>query len=547
MKKSILFLSTLVLLLPSCQKKDSAVTSKTDSDSDSSIIDNESNSEDVTSESIIQTSTLTINYVMEDGLFIDREEKKIEIGSSYSYKVTKEIPFMKADTALINGVKKAENETINVVYSYSEVEYETSALTSYNLFMADIDKGITFSFVMDGKVSSSSVLLQGDNFVLGTDYVSDNDKHTFSFTDAFLEDDISSTSLLMSDDEESLIHITVDKDAITYYKNGHKRATFFNSLLAEDNSYILENITKNIFTGIEGNGLSIGKYDLHNFKVTSYKTDNEVKDIAKEYIITEINSYDESGKIAEWSKVSKESYSYSYTPIKVAGYNSDSDKVENTATESKTIDINYTFSGQERALSTTTLDKSNSIGWNDMTTWLNYAENLTGDFTVKVSILNYGAVSYTSDTANGGDVCWRTALPIVYNPKTKDRWVTRFDWFGWQDDVNGDGTQLGSDPDYNNSRSYVFDYNTDIYPIYKEMKIDMVYKRRGDFLTLDCVIYPQRSPYLGQSYKYHCSLSSIQSDTLSLAFSAEDSKVIVESLQYQFFLSQLFSFSYKQK
>ena len=123
-------------------------------------------------------------------------------------------------------------------------------------------------------------------------------------------------------------------------------------------------------------------------------------------------------------------------------------------------------------------------------------------------------------------------LPIVYDPITKDRWITRFDWFGWQDDINNDGKKLGSSANYNNNESYVFDYNIDIYEIYKEMDIDIIYSRRGSTLSMDSIIKPKRTPYAGQRYEYHCALYGVQSNVLSFALSAEDSIEVITVLQY---------------
>lgn len=530
MKKAISLIPLLFLLIGCNAQKES---------SDNSSERVTGNTENKTTETAENTSittesksTLVINYIFEDGSFISREEKKIESGQEYSFPVTLEIPFMSPDVDIIKGIKGNKEETVNVTYSFNNAETPSVApSTKFTSFMVNQNYGLSFSFLLT-ESSTSQKLFSGTDFSITTNSISYSNK-TISYQNAFLESQYEN-SLVLPKDEQAVFTISLSKDKAAFYKNGHRSFTIFNNMTNGVNEPIYNSIYTNILDSIKRDGFIVNSAAIKDLIVSKTKAETDIVSIVSKYIITEIQYLDENNQLLErHSKVSKEPYSYSFPELNLPNYEiEDKSKLSGFAQKSQIISINQKFIGKQHELEKNKIDMGNTIGWSDENKWLKYADDFSGDFTMKLSLTNYGSISFNQKPANGGDVCWRTVLPIVYDPLSKDRWVTRFDWFGWQDDVNNDGKRLGTSANHNNNESYVFDYNNDIYEIYKEMDIDITYTRRGSTLSLDGIIKPKRTPYAGQRYEYHCALYGVQSNVLSFALSAEDSIGIITSLQY---------------
>lgn len=532
--KMIIFLSVILLLTVSCKgpETDSNQISTEQFSSTDSKTDKESESQTEYSDSTNDYSKLIINYSYQDGTFLYRETKSLRSLEPYSFPITIKVPFMSPNITTIEGIKGGKEEYVNIVYSYHKEAIETPQVnTHYSNFMANEDYGISFTFYAK-TLKSNQTLFKGIDFEITSSYISDKN-HTINYSESYIENQYNS-HLSLTDNEEAVYTFSFFSDKAVFYKNTHRVFTIFNNR-TNGNAYPeYDDIYKTILSDIEEDGFSLGDKTIYDLTVSEGIDQTEVIKRTDKYIITELQCVDEDNKIIElYSKASKEPYSYSFSVTDIPNYRIEDDSLlSGYAETSKTITAKRIFSGNERSLSVSKIDSSNQLGWSDENKWLKYASDFTGDFTMKLTILNYGATSYETQPESGYEVCWRTVLPIVYDSKTKDRWVTRLDWFGWMDDVNGDGRHLGASANYNNSDCYLFDYDTDLYPIYKEMEIDITYSRRGDTLYLDSVIKPKRTPYLGQQYQYHCTLYGVQSNTLSFALSAEDSIGIITSLQY---------------
>ncbi len=530
MKKTLLLLPFVLLSSVSCRSKisDSSISDK-ESFTDDSTTNNET---DNRSDSDRDYSRLTINYSYQDGTFLYRETKSLLSNEAYSIPVVLNIPFMSPNMSSIEGIKGNKEEFVDVVYSYSNDEInEPTISTHYSSFMANEDYGISFSFYAKS-LSSNQTLFKGKHFEITSSSISDGENVIY-YSSSYMENPYDS-SLRLQQDEQAIYTFSFFSDKAVIYKNTHRVFTIFNNRTTGNSLPKYNTIYKSILSDIREDGFTLGQKSIYDLTVSGGIEQKDVIKRKEKYIITELQCIDENNDIIEMhSKVGKEPYSYSFSITDLPNYRlEDSAVLSGYARESKTIKATQIFSGANHSLSVNQIDSSNETGWSEESKWLKYAENLMGDFTMKVSLLNYGAISYDAKPSKGGEVCWRTVLPIVYDTKSKDRWVTRFDWYGWMDDVNNDGKTLGTSANYNNGDCYLFDYDTDIYPVYKEMEIDITYSRRGQTLYLDSIIKPKRTPYLRQQYSYHCTLYGVQSDSLSFALSAEDSIGIITSLQY---------------
>ncbi len=538
MKKNLVLLSLLVLLA-SCGKESSTITDKETKapktetareTNEPSISDREGTSESEKSE----YSLLNITYIFENGTFLSRETKKIGIGEIYQFEPSLSFPFMKPDIQEIKGIKQEKEEDILITYSYDGTMLETPIPSSqYSGFMIDEEKGISFSF-LTGQTESGQVLLKGDNFSIQTNGIEAGGRF-LSFVDGLSEESFGSSSFVNSKEESALFTYSFFSDKAVFYKNSHRMVTFFNNRTSQGNDPVYSTIYHTMMEELEKSGFTLGTETIHGLSMQCGVTEKQMQKTLSSYLVTEVEFVEKDTGILQGrkSKIGKESYSYAFESLNIPGYEvTDISLLSGIATESKTIQIEDQFTGTEHSLKTNSIDRSNSYGWADQSKWLKYATDLTGDFTMKVSLTNFGASSYTSETAKGGDICWRTLLPIVYDSETGDDWVMRFDWYGWMDDNNKDGKKLGTATDYNGGISYVYSYDNDLYPIYRNMDVDLTYTRRGATLTVDALIKPNNVPYRGQHYDYHCSLSGIQTKKLSFALSAEDSKGTINSLRY---------------
>ncbi len=532
--KKALFLSVVLLLSVSCNapESNSSPNSESQISSTDSATNNETESQTNHSETIDERSNLIIKYYYEDGTFLSKDTKTVSPGESYSFPVNIEIPFMSPNMTTIEGIKENKEESVSVFFSYNKKVIENPKVnTHYSSFMGNPNYGISFTFYAKA-LKTNQTLFKGTDFEITSSYISDN-SNTLYYSESYIENQYDSR-LSLADNEEAIYTFSFFSDKAVIYKNTHRIFSIFNNRTSGNEYPIYNSVYKNILYSVEEDGFSLGNKEIHDLIVSEGIGQTEVVKRANEYIITELQYVDENENIIELhSKAAKEPYSYSFSVSDLPNYKIDDTSIlSGYAETSKTIKAKQIFTGSDHTLTVNKIDSGNQLGWSDEAKWLKYANDFTGDFTMKLTVLNYGAISFDSKPESGYDICWRTILPIVYDSNTKDRWVTRLDWFGWMDDINGDGKNIGTSANYNNSDSYVFDYNTDLYPIYKEMEIDMTYSRRGDTLYLDSVIKPKRTPYLGQQYQYHCALYGVQSDSLSFALSAEDSIGIITSLQY---------------
>lgn len=479
-------------------------------------------------------SKLNITYVYENGVFLSRETKNLKIGEEYHFLASLSIPFMEPDHKEIKGIKKQEEEYVTITYSYDGKEMENpKPLTQYCNFMIEESKGISFSFLI-GKTESGQILAKGNDFAIKTDSIEAGGKSLF-FSSGYQEESFASTSFINGDQESALFTYSFFSDKAVLYKNSHRMITFFSNRTQGGIDPVYSTIYQTMMRNLKESGFTLGEGSIQSLYLQTGITKEEVKRRISAYLVTEVEYVDkDTGTIyGRQSKIGKESYSYSFMQLQIPGYQISEEKtLSGTATESKTIRIEERFSGTEKKIENNNIDRSNSYGWSDQSKWLKYAVNLEGDFTMKVSLTNLGASSYTSESANGGDICWRTLLPIVYDSETNDDWVTRFDWYGWMDDNNHDGKRLGTSADYNGGISYVFSYDKDLFPIYKNMDVDITYTRRESTLFMDCLLKPNNVPYKGQCYSYRCTLYGIQTKKLSFALSAEDSSGTIKTVRY---------------
>ena len=183
--------------------------------------------------------------------------------------------------------------------------------------------------------------------------------------------------------------------------------------------------------------------------------------------------------------------------------------------------------------SSSSIDRYNAGGWEDMNIWLPLVSNIQGgDFSVTVEF-----VMEINDLNGGG--WWRGILPVVYDASVKNPndawkgvngscWVTRFDWWGWCDQ-NASSKNLGfygqGDGAYRNEWTPTFVEDA------THCKVVWTCTRTGDVIRNDFAITPLSGSHTSTTYNYWAILTGHDNSTpVSLALAAEFAKATVTSV-----------------
>ncbi len=554
MKNKILLIGLIPLLLAGCNNDVSS--SKNSQFNTNSIVENtntnSSEIDDSSSSSLLDENEalISINYVYKDGGFINQVRRVGKIGETYKF-VSQEINFMEADEKEVEFVLSEEGYSKTITYDYSYEEIGTiNKGDQFTKFMIDETKGVSFSYVISNNSSHWNSIIENDTFVLYNAYLRGKNKDyviDFKSSSAIKSNNFGNDALLVNGENEIYVSISVNPDhSITFFKNGELTYTYLATMRPNESSYrdstvtskYLKDLVENVFSGIEESGFRIGADGSFNIKdlTVGYSLNNEdAKNLYEKKNHLKVEYIDEFGNrlLTGKSKISNDEIVYNYTSQSINGYTVDKEVVSGTISESKTEYVTYTFDGVEqitKEMKDNNLNVFNRYDTYDWSTqgWYQIANEIEGDFMIRMNYHLKGAASqYTSQ--DGGNMCWRTNLNIIEDSSTKDRFVNRLDWYGWMNDVNEDGKNIGSNPSY--GTSYLDDYNLDIFNVYNDCTITQLIKRQGTEITQNYIIIPNKPGYEGKRYDYNVNISNINSEKLNIAFAAEDAIVTFNSIK----------------
>ena len=538
MKNKLYLIGLISLLtLSGCNINNS--TSKTSSKNNSSI---ESNS---SLEIQSGEAEILIEYYYSNGQYFGKNKTKGTIGEKYSINVPK-LDFMKADDEVVEFTLGEGGFYQKVIYDYSfEVIKDIEHEQDYSYFMADVEKGISFNYVISGNDSITSPIFVNDIFEIFNHNLKmkELDKYAdFNYDSAVKSNYAYDKSLLTNIDNEIYVSISINPDySIDFYKDGVLNYTFGSSMRPSynkmANDVYVKDLVENIFEGIEDNGFSIGKgnYKISDLSIGYAINKKEAEALYKKNVHTQIKYVDEFGNevFEKVSILDNGNTAYSYQSPVLENFICDRDVIEGTTDKSKVETVTYTFKGVEKITDEMKKDKTNVLNRYDTykwstNEWYSIAKEISGDFVARVNFHLEGAASRPYST-NGGDCCWRTNLTIIHDAVTNDRYVARLDWHGWMDDVNGDGNHIGTK--MNNGTMYLDNYDYDIYNVYNNCNITETITRKGEEVSIDFIIQPNKFGYKNRTYYHSVKLFGVKSEKLNVSFGAEDSIVTFNSIK----------------
>lgn len=419
----------------------------------------------------------------------------------------------------------------------------------------DGQRGVSFSFILSGATSDWESLIEGESFHLRAgclSYKSGNETADWYESAGVMTNGSRWDSLLSSASDDKLVSISLNPDcSVTYYLNGALIYTFvsnvFPSTYTSGKLLRIRHLYEEAIREISSAGFCIGQsderatctYSMRELTVGEGLDEASAMAYARTYRYASVRYVDSCGRdlISPQCYIGEEGDSFEISSPAIDGYFPRTPFVSGTVSGDEEFTVSYDFIGEERVTDEiknakeNILDRSGSLGWSDPATWFRCADDLFGSFSLKIELNQKGAVSMLP-TARAADIVWRTVLPITYDAQTGDRWVCRLDWYGWMDDGNGDGIQIGSEPSYNDSVCYAANFERDMYYIFSDCDLSIVFRRESSLLTMDCRIYPNHPLYRNTVYRYRCQLKSLTCDALNLALSAEDALITVNSIIY---------------
>ena len=482
-----------------------------------------------------------IDYKYANGNVFKTVSKKLNFGEECSFESPK-VDFMVPNYESIDIVANEKVINREVIYSYIGEPINVIKGQNFTKVMVDYSKGISFSYIVSNLTSYEKVILEGNSFKINSGSLSIKgiSETTFVFSDALKINNSNGNSWFSGINNEALMTVSIGADkSVDIYKNGMKIYSF--SSIMESNDKLISDFVDSLYYSVSQMGFSLSLLGQHKIRDLSVNYAFDEKDAAKyykNYVHTQIKFVDEfDNELTE--QISVYDYGnqfYSFDVPKIDGYKVDLEKIE---FQSKYINetkiVRYRFDGTERLTQEIINQGKNKLilggitKWSDSSLWYKIRENISGDFLVRVNYTLNGATSYNT-CSNGGEICWRTTLAIIYDSSTQDRWVTRLDWHGWQDNVNGDSRNLGSST--NHSSSYVDNYDFDLFNIFSDCEVTQIYQRTGSSISIKTMLRPNKPGYRGSQYEFTYSLNGVSASKISIALSGEDANAYINSVMY---------------
>lgn len=551
MKKKILL--TSLLLLTSCAGSNisssnisgssvSSISSSLSTTADDSKTSNTINDE---------KRLLTIHYCYDNYEEFKTVNQEYKIGDKFFYESPK-VDFMMPDYSIIEGNMGNDNLEYTVTYSFTEEEFnDVKALKKYTPFK--VNDGFTLSYVINNCESDWNVIFKSKHFEIGngTLKLKDDQGNYQDFYGSETSKIYKYDALLSKGLEDKYIDIAFrQNNSIYFYLNGKPVFCF---LASKESSYQfnesspiakIEDFSRTVKEDIKQYGLEIGpaiKDNMKYFRVSDVKEGTDYKKYFEENFKSfKINYLDEEGNIV-------------HTPQIYIGKENDeftlpSPTIENLATETKQIikilqdkdgvmNVRYHFPGSQKVTKEiiesgkNKLNYQNINNWIDKNGWYKVAENLNGDFSVQLKYHMNGC--FTSENRTDSEyVKWRTALSIISNSNTGDRWVNRLDSFGWQDDCNHDGIYLGNTENYNQGYSCLQDFTRDFYNVFSNCDIVVTFTRSGNKIISSYLVKALNQGYENKTFEYYCSLDNVYAQSIDIDITAERANVEILSIYY---------------
>jgi uncharacterized protein YjdB len=184
------------------------------------------------------------------------------------------------------------------------------------------------------------------------------------------------------------------------------------------------------------------------------------------------------------------------------------------------------------------VDNYNAAGWNNAELEKYPLTNLTGNYLAQIT---YDMESNVDVTATGdaiGGQVWKHVLPIVRN-SDGDCWVMRLDWWGWNDDANGDGLAVTKIPGNVNDSAAIdrtsgwCDFNTEILKVLQKSTIKATYFKVGSRMDIRFDIIATNLE--NKAFVYRTWATQLQDDpekALNLGLTAEFAKATITSAKF---------------
>jgi hypothetical protein len=540
MKNKISLLSILSLLvIAGCNNK---VSSSTNNSSSSNMI---TSSSEVSSSLKENEASILVEYFYSNGEYFGKYKEKGVVGEKYSIDSPK-IDFMKADDEVVDFTLTSEGYYQKVVYDYSfEYVNDLSKGQDFSYFMVDRTRGVSFNYVISGNDSASNVIFDNNLFSISNFNLrmkDDNDYADFKYTQVVKSNFAYDNSLLSAKDNDVYVSMSFNVDgSVDIYKDGVLNYTYGSTLRPNYNKYgknvYFKDLVDNVFEGIEDNGFNIGENNdyVKSLSIGYGLNKEDAKKLYEAKVHTQVKYVDEfDNEILERKSIlDNGGTSYSYTTPSLNNFTYDKEVIEGITEKDKVEYVKYTFNGEEKITSEMKTNKSNVLNRKDTyewasKEWFKVAQNLEGDFVVRVNYHLNGSASKVVST-DGGACCWRTNLSIIHDAATNDRYVSRLDWHGWMDDVNKDGKKIGTSMD--NGTSYLDNYNYDIFGVYNDCEITETITRSGSKVTIERIIQPNKVGYKNRVYHHTAILQGVTSQKLHVSFGAEDAIVTFNSIK----------------
>lgn len=486
--------------------------------------------------------SLTINYQYSNGEVIGTINESLFINEEYSYK-SPTIDYMKPSLEVVQG-KIFDDTTIDVIYDYS-YEYINDLTDIKPIYLIN-DKGVSISFVVSGVLDSNEVLLYGDTFEIGAGFITlrnsleANLYHAvWDASSSFASPNGNKFGVFSQLDDERLVtlNFSVNKD-IEVYVNGVLQYVYFANVMSDQltatyNNYdykIVEELVDAVLSEVSSKGFEIGvsKANIRNVMVGKPFDKNDALNLYNEFVQVTIKYHNEAGHniAVPTRKFGRVGESYSIECKTIDGFVVDEYEIENHFSTNEEYLIVYETKGKERLPNgLNEINKPNSLDWGVMNQWYYFARQLMRDYTVVVS---YSLWANQIDN-NGYYDSWKTALLIHFDERNLDRWVSRFDSMGWQDDVNKDGNKLGSNSNYGNM--YSVNSQKEMQELCKASNVVVIFTRRGSTLNMTSIITPIDGDN-NEVYYSNCSLENVTRESIGLAISCEYASVKVTSIRY---------------
>lgn len=546
MKKLLFIILALLISLVGCNQGSYQ-------NSESEISNSDLSSFEVSEESSFseeKEAQIEIEYYFKDGQIFNRTKKKGIVGESYKF-TSPQLNFMKPEVEEIEFVLSEEGFYQKVIYDYSyEVVQEVNNGQKFNYFMVDESKGLSFNYVISGNNSHWNEIFTNEYFIIYNAYLRAQDLDyyaDFKSGSAIKSNNIVNDALLTNEENEVFVSISINPDSsITFYKNGVLAYTFLPGMLPDSKEYRnddvqekkIKDLVENIFKGLSDTGFKVGKGDfkIKNLSINYALDDYQARALYREQVHTSVLYVDEFGNelFDRKSIIDIGGTEYSFTSPSLENYTCDKELVSGVTSKDKTEKVVYTFDGEEQISleeknnKSNILNQANCFQWGNTSMWYEIVSEIEGDFIVRLNYHLNGSTSLAGST-NKDECCWRTNLTIIHNPTNNDRYVARMDCFGWFNDVNSDGINIGNNESV--GTEYFDNPHLDSYNVFNDCDVTQTIARKGDKLSMNFIIKPNKVGYENRVYKRNFSMDNVTIEKLNISFSAEDAIVTINSVK----------------